>query len=73
MGKCNDSGGGSDGSEDVYKGRAESVLVLLSDSYSEDDSISVHDSRSSSSPTYTATNYLHLLTTALRKVYVILS
>jgi len=44
MGKCNDSGGGSDGSEDVYKGRAESVLVLLSDSYSEDDSISVHDS-----------------------------
>jgi len=28
-----------DGDEDVYKGRAESVLVSLSDSYSEDDRI----------------------------------
>ena len=28
-----------DGSEDVYKGRAEPILVLLSDSYSEDNRI----------------------------------
>jgi len=41
----------------VYRGRAEPVLVLLSDSYSEDDSISVHDNRLSSSSAYTATNY----------------
>ena len=42
---------------DVYKGRAELMLVSLSDSYSDDDSISVHDSRPSSSPAYTATGY----------------
>jgi len=59
--------------EDVYKERAEPVLVLLSDSYSEDNSISISDNRPSSSPAYTATNYLCLLTTALRKVYAILS
>ena len=41
----------------VYNGRAEPVLVLLSNSYSEDDSISISDSRPSSSPAYTATNY----------------
>ena len=35
MGEGDDNGG--DG--DVYKGRAEPVLVLLSDSYSEDDRI----------------------------------
>jgi len=34
-----DDGGGGDGGEDVYKGRAESVLVSLSDSYSKDDRI----------------------------------
>jgi len=31
-----DDDGGSDGGEDVYKGRAEPMLVLLSDLYSED-------------------------------------
>jgi len=57
MGEGDGGGGGGDGSEDVYKERAEPVLVLLSDSYSEDNSISVCDSRPSSSPAYTATNY----------------
>ena len=43
---------------DVYNGRAESVLVSLLDSYSEDEEISVCDSGPSSSPTYTITDYL---------------
>jgi len=47
-------GGGSD----VYSGRAEPVLVSLLDSYSEDEEIFVCDSGSSSSPTYTITDYL---------------
>ena len=42
----------------MYKGKAEPALVSVSDSYSEDDSISVYDSRPSSSPAYTATDYL---------------
>ena len=42
--------GGSVYNEDVYKERAESMLVSSSDSYSELDSISVYVSRSSSSP-----------------------
>ena len=42
----------------MYRGRVEPVLVLLSDLYSEDDEISVCDSRSSSYPAYTATDYL---------------
>jgi len=54
-GDCNCGGGV--GGDDVYKGRVEPVLVSLSDSYSEDDSISVHDSRPSLSSTYTATDY----------------
>ena len=41
----------------MYKGRAEPVLVSLSDSYFDDDSVSVRDSRPSSSPAYTATDY----------------
>ena len=45
------------GGEDVYKERAESMLVLLLDLYSEDDSISVRDSKPSSSPAYIATGY----------------
>jgi len=49
---------GSDGGGDVYKGRVEPMLVLLSDLYSNDDDISVCDSRPSSSPTYTITDYL---------------
>ena len=50
--------GGGDGGDDVYKGRAEPVLDSVSDSYSEDEIISVSDSGSSSSPTYTITDYL---------------
>ena len=34
-----DDGGGGDGGEDIYKGRAEPVLVLLSDSYLDDNRI----------------------------------
>ena len=45
--------GDDDGGEDVYKRRAEPVLVLLSDSYSDDDTISVVDSRYSSYTAYT--------------------
>ena len=41
----------------MYNGRAEPILVSLSDSYSEDDSILISDSRPSSSLVYTATNY----------------
>ena len=51
-------GVGESGDGKVYKGRAEPVLVLLSDSYSEDKEISVCDSGPSSSPTYTITDYL---------------
>ena len=43
---------------DVYNGRAESVLVSLSDSYLEDEEISICDSGPSSSSTYTITDYL---------------
>jgi len=56
MGESDDSSGGN-GGDDVYRGRAEPVLVSLSDLYSEDDSISVHNSRPSSCPTYTITDY----------------
>ena len=51
----------------MYSGRAEPVLVSLSDSYSEDEEISVCDSRPSSSPAYTITDYFYQLATALRK------
>ena len=54
IGEGDDEGGSGDGGENVYNRKAESVLVLLLDSYSKDDSISVHDSRPSSSPAYTA-------------------
>jgi len=57
MGKGDDDCGDGVGSEEVYSRRAEPVLVSLSDSYSEDDSISVCDSKPSSSPAYTATDY----------------
>ena len=53
-----DSGGGDGGGGDVYKGKTEPVLVSVSDSYSEDEEISVCNSGPSSSPTYTITNYL---------------
>jgi len=46
-----EDGGSSVGSDDVYRGRVEPVLVSLSDSYSEK-KILVCDSRSSSCPAY---------------------
>ena len=49
MGDGDDCGGGGN----VYNGRAESMLVLLSNSYSEDNAISVGDSRYSSYSAYT--------------------
>ena len=66
---CCDSGGG----KEVYNGRAKPMLVSLSDSYSDDKAISVSDSRYSSYPAYTGTDYFYQLTTALRKMYTILS
>ena len=49
--------GDDDSGDDVYRGRAEPVLVSLSDSYSEDNSISVRNSRLFSCPTYIITDY----------------
>ena len=60
-------GGGGVGDEDMYSGRAEPVLVSVSDLYSDDDAISVSDSRYSSYPAYTDTDYFYRLTTALSK------
>ena len=48
-----DDDGGGEGGDDVYNGRAEPMLVSLSDSYSEDNAISIDDSRYSSYPAYT--------------------
>ena len=42
----------------MYSGKAEPMLVLLSDLYSEDKEIFVCDSGPFSSPTYTITDYL---------------
>jgi len=47
MGDGDDDGGGGDGSEDVYNESAEPVLVLLSNSYSDNNRISVGDNRPS--------------------------
>ena len=58
MGEGGDDCGGGVGGEDMYTGKAKPVLVLVSDSYSEDEEISVGDSGPSSSPTYTLTDYL---------------
>ena len=58
MGNGDDNCGGSDGGEDVYKGKTEPVLVSVSDLYSKDEIISVHGSRPSSSPAYMITDYL---------------
>ena len=55
------------GSGDVYNGRAEPMLVSLSDSYSDDEAILVSDSRYSSYPAYTVTDYFYQPTTALMK------
>jgi len=73
MGKGDDDCCGGIGGEDMYKGKAEPVLVSVLDSYSEDNSISVRDSRPSSSPAYIATDYFSLLATALKKMYTILA
>ena len=51
-------GSGGKGGEDVYNSKTKPVLVLVSDLYSKDKEISVCDSRPSSSPAYTITNYL---------------
>ena len=49
---------GESGSGNVYRGKTEPALVSVSDSYSEDEEISVCDSGPSSSPAYTITDYL---------------
>ena len=67
-----DDGGGGDGGEEVYSGKTESVLVSVSDSYSDDEAISVSDSQYSSYPAYTITDYFYQLATALKKMYTIL-
>jgi len=51
-------GGGGVGGEDMYNGKAKPMLVSVLDLYFKDDSILVCDSRPSSSPAYTATDYL---------------
>ena len=43
----------------MYNGKAEPMLVLVSDSYSDDDAISVSDSRYSFYPAYTDTDYFY--------------
>ena len=43
--------------DDVYNSKTEPALVSVSDLYSEDDSISICDSRPSSCPAYTITDY----------------
>ena len=61
MGDIGDGGGGGVGGEDVYNGSAEPVLDSVSDSYLEDEIILVYDSGSSSSLTYTITDYFYPL------------
>ena len=56
MGSVDDGGGGV-GGEDMYNGKTKPALVSVSDSYLEDEIISVCDSGPSSSPTYTITGY----------------
>jgi len=56
------------GGDDVYNGKTEPMLVSVSDSYSDDKAISVSDSRYSSYPAYTATDYFYQLTTALKEI-----
>ena len=67
IGNVDDEGGDSVGGDDVYNSKTEPVLVSVSDSYSDDEAISVSDSRYSSYPAYTATDYFYRLTTALKK------
>ena len=58
MGNVDDGGGGGVRGDDVYNSRTEPALVSVSDSYSEDEIISIRGSRPSSSPTCTITDYL---------------
>ena len=58
MGEDGDDCGGGVSREDMYSGNTEPALVLVSDSYSKDEKISVGDSGPSSSPTHTLTDYL---------------
>ena len=58
IGKGDDEGGGGEDGDDMYKSKTEPALVSVSDSYSEDEEISVGDSGPSSSPTYMLTDYL---------------
>ena len=51
----------------MYNGKTEPALVSVSDSYSDDEAISVSDSRYSSYPAYTVTDYFYSPTTVLRK------
>ena len=57
IGDVGDKGGSGIRGDNVYKGRTEPVLVSVSDSYSEDKIILICDSRPSSSPAYTITDY----------------
>ena len=57
MGDVDDGGGGGVGGEDVYSGNAEPMLDSVLDLYSEDEIILIYDSRPSSSPVYTVTDY----------------
>jgi len=57
----------------VYSSKTEPALVSALDSYSEDEAISISDSRYSSYLAYTATDYFYAPTTALRKRYTILT
>ena len=58
MGKGDDnSSSSSDGSDVIYKGSVEPMLVSPSNLYS-NDKILVSDSKYSSCPTYTSTDYL---------------
>ena len=65
--------GDDDGGEEVYSGKTEPALVLVSNSYSNDEAISVSDSQYYSYPAYTVTNYFYQLATALKKMYAILT
>ena len=51
----------------MYNGRTKPALVSVSDSYSDNEEISVCGSGPSSSPAYTITDYFYQLATALRK------
>jgi len=57
IGDVNDESGGGVGGDNVYKDRTEPVLVSVLDLYSEDEIILICDSRPSSSPAYTITDY----------------